>query len=157
MPIVESVAENRMATWASFFHEFGMLTLLGIFGFYFAGQRRRDKDLFIILFGLTSIYFASSLVRLSLILAPAIALLRSDQFSELATPAMDIIKEAVIFPKRKTRFTTRVGREFGVAILFVLLLIITPTLNGGCPGGLHPSHDSHFKSSCCQTSPSGLA
>ncbi len=139
MPIVESVAEHRMATWASFFHEFGMLTLLGIFGFYFVGQRRRDKDLFVILFGLTSIYFASSLVRLSLILAPAIALLAAISVSEIATPAMDIIREAVIFPKRKIRFTTRVGREFGVAILLVLLLIITPTFGAAVRAGYAPA------------------
>jgi dolichyl-diphosphooligosaccharide--protein glycosyltransferase len=139
MPIVESVAENRQATWASLYHEFGMLTLLGVFGFYFASQRRKNSDIFLILFGLTAIYFAASLVRLSLILAPALALLGAITFTELATPAMDIIKEAVIFPKRKTRFTTRVGREFGVAILFVLLLIITPTLNGAVQAAYTPA------------------
>ncbi|WP_455283141.1 STT3 domain-containing protein [[Eubacterium] cellulosolvens] len=138
MAIVESVAEHRMATWASFYHEFGMLTLLGIFGFYFAAQRRRDNDIFIILFGITSLYFAASLVRLSLILAPAIAILAAIAINELATPAMDIIKETVIFPKKRIRFTTRVGREFGVAILLVLLLIISPTFSNGIRSAYSP-------------------
>lgn len=139
MPIVESVAEHRMATWASFYHEFGMLTLLGIFGFYFAGQRRRNSDIFIILFGLSSIYFAASLVRLSLILAPALALLAAITVTELATPAVDVIREAVIFPRKKVRFTARVGREFGVAILLVLLLIITPTFSGAVRAAYAPA------------------
>ena len=139
MPIVESVAEHRMATWASFYHEFGMLTLLGIFGFYFAGQRRRNKDIFIILFGISSIYFAASLVRLSLILAPALVLLASITVNQLATPALDIIRETVIFPRKKIRFTTRVGREFGVAILLVLLLIITPTFSGATRAAYAPA------------------
>jgi dolichyl-diphosphooligosaccharide--protein glycosyltransferase len=138
MAIVESVAEHRMATWASFFHEFGMLTLLGIFGFYFAAQRRRDNDIFIILFGITAMYFAASLVRLSLILAPAIALLAAISINELATPAVDIIKETVIFPKKKIRYTTRVGREFGVAILLVLLLIISPTFGSAIRAAYSP-------------------
>ena len=139
MPIVESVAEHRMATWASFYHEFGMLTLLGVFGFYFTGQRRRNSDIFIILFGLSSIYFAASLVRLSLILAPALALLAGITVTELATPAVDVIREAVIFPKKKIRFTTRVGREFGVAILLVLLLIITPTFSNAVRAAYAPA------------------
>jgi dolichyl-diphosphooligosaccharide--protein glycosyltransferase len=138
MPIVESVAEHRMATWASFYNEFGMLTLLGIFGFYFVAQRRRDNDIFIILFGITSMYFAASLVRLSLILAPAIAILAAIAINELATPAMDIIKETVIFPKKRIRFTTRVGKEFGVAILLVLLLIISPTFSNGIRAAYSP-------------------
>ena len=138
MAIVESVAEHRMATWASFYHEFGMLTLLGIFGFYFAAQRRRDNDIFIILFGLSAMYFAASLVRLSLILAPAIALLAAISIKELATPAVDIIKETVIFPKKRIRFTTRVGRESGVAILLVLLLIISPTFGNAIRAAYSP-------------------
>jgi dolichyl-diphosphooligosaccharide--protein glycosyltransferase len=139
MPIVESVAEHRMATWASFYHEFGMLTLLGIFGFYFAAQRRRNNDIFIVLFGISAIYFAASLVRLSLILAPALALLAAISVNQLATPALDIIRETVIFPRKKIRFATRVGREFGVAILLVLLLIITPTFGGAARAAYAPA------------------
>ncbi|MGQ9543788.1 MAG: STT3 domain-containing protein [Candidatus Bathyarchaeia archaeon] len=138
MPIVESVAEHRLATWSSFYHEFGMLALLGIFGFYSAGLRRRNSDIFLILFGLSSMYFAASLVRLSLIMAPAIAVLAAITVSELATPAMDVIRETVIFPRKKIRIA-KVGREFGVAILLVLLLIITPTFNGAVRSAYAPA------------------
>ena len=127
MPLVESVAEHRPATWASFFHESGILLFLSIFGFVFAAQRRRDSDIFLTLFGLSSIYFAGSLVRLTLILAPAISILAGVTVAELSKPSADIAREAVIFPRRKIRFATRVGREFGVAILLVLILIILPT------------------------------
>src|SRR3989449_4789517 len=41
IPLVASVAENRPATWASFFLELGAMTLLGVFGFFFAFQRLR--------------------------------------------------------------------------------------------------------------------
>ena len=138
MPIVESVAEHRLATWSSFYHEFGMTALLGIFGFYFTGLRRRNSDMFLILFGISSMYFAASLVRLSLIMAPAIALLAAITVNELATPAMDVIRETVIFPRRKIRIA-KVGREFGVAILLVLLLVITPTFNGAVRSAYAPA------------------
>jgi len=127
MPLVESVAEHRPATWASFFHESGILLFLSIFGFVFAAQRGRDSDIFLMLFGLSSIYFAGSLVRLTLILAPAISLLAGVTMVELCKPSVDIAREAVIFPRRKIRFAARVGREFGVAILLILILIILPT------------------------------
>jgi len=127
LPLVESVAEHRPATWATFFFEFGIISLLGIFGFFFASQRLRNSDIFLILFGLSSLYFASSLVRLTLILAPAMSLLAAVTVIELGKPSVDILREAVIFPRRKTRFVAKVGREFGVAILLILLLIIMPT------------------------------
>jgi dolichyl-diphosphooligosaccharide--protein glycosyltransferase len=127
MPLVESVAEHRPATWASFFHESGILLFLSIFGFVFVAQRARDSDIFLLLFGLSSVYFAGSLVRLTLILAPALSILAAVTMVELAKPAVDIIREAAIFPRRKVRFSARVGREFGAAILLVLILVIVPT------------------------------
>ena len=127
MPLVESVAEHRPATWATFFYESGILLFLGIFGFVFVAQRARDSDIFLLLFGLSAVYFAGSLVRLTLVLAPALAILGGVTMVELCKPSVDILREAVIFPRRKMRFTARVSREFGVAILLVLILIIIPT------------------------------
>jgi len=127
MPLVESVAEHRPATWASFFHESGIILFLSIFGFLFVAQRARDNDIFLMLFGLSSVYFAGSLVRLTLILAPALSILAGVTMVELCKPSVDIVREAVIFPRRKVRFAMRVGREFGVAILLVLILVVLPT------------------------------
>jgi len=139
LPLVESVAEHRPATWASFFFEFGIISLLGIFGFFFAAQRLRNNDIFLILFGLSSLYFASSLVRLTLILAPALSLLAAITVIELGKPSVDILREAVIFPRRKTRFVAKVGREFGIAILLILLLIIIPTFDRATRAAYSPA------------------
>jgi len=139
LPLVESVAEHRPATWASFFFEFGIVSLLGIFGFFFASQRLRNNDIFLILFGLSSLYFASSLVRLTLILAPALSLMAAVTVIELGKPSVDILREAVIFPRKKTRFVAKVGREFGVAILLILLLIIMPTFNRASRAAYSPA------------------
>ncbi len=127
LPIVESVAEHRPATWASFFYEFGIMIFLGVFGLFFAAQRRRNGDIFLIVFGLSSVYFAGSLVRLTLLLAPVFCILSAITLVELGKPSVDIMRETTIFPKRKVRFTTRVGKEFGVAIILILLLVTMPT------------------------------
>src|SRR2546426_580139 len=127
IPLVASVAENRPSTWSSFYLEIGSIILLAVFGFFFAFQRLRDSDVLLIVFGVTGFYFAASLVRLTLILAPAVATLAAITVVELGKPAMDIIQQAVIFPRRKLRFTSRVSREFSLGILLIILILVVPT------------------------------
>jgi dolichyl-diphosphooligosaccharide--protein glycosyltransferase len=127
IPLVASVAENRPSTWASLYLELGSLIILGVFGFFFAFQRLREGDVLLIIFGVTGFYFAASLVRLTLILAPVMSTLAAITVVELGKPAMDIIQQAVIFPRRKLRFTSRVSREFSLGILLILLVLVVPT------------------------------
>src|SRR2546426_1304351 len=127
IPLVASVAENRPSTWSSFYLEIGSLIILAVFGFFFAFQRLRESDVLLIIFGVTGFYFAASLVRLTLILAPAMATLAAITVVELGKPAMDIIQQAVIFPRRKLRFTSRVSREFSLGILLIILILVVPT------------------------------
>src|SRR5438874_110357 len=127
IPLVASVAENRPSTWSSLYLEIGSIILLAVFGFFFAFQRLRDSDVLLIVFGVTGFYFAASLVRLTLLLAPAMATLAAITVVELGKPAMDIIQQAVIFPRRKLRFTSRVSREFSLGILLIILILVVPT------------------------------
>jgi dolichyl-diphosphooligosaccharide--protein glycosyltransferase len=127
VPIIQSVAEHQPATWGSFFYEFGALIFLALFGFVFLLQRARNDDVFLLLWGVTSAYFAASFVRLTLLLAPAFCILAGIGTVELGKPAVDIIREAVIYPKRKTRVIAKIGREFGLAIFLILIVLIVPT------------------------------
>src|SRR3989475_3606621 len=126
IPLVASVAENRPATWASFFLELGAMTLLGVCGFFFSSQRPPPPDVLIIVYGTTAFYFAASLVRLSLLLAPAIPIWAAITVVEFGKPAVDITRQSVIFPRRKTRFTPRVSREFSLGILLIVFIIVMP-------------------------------
>jgi len=127
IPLVASVAENRPSTWASLYLELGSLIILAVFGFFFAFQRLREGDVLLIIFGVTAFYFAASLVRLTLLLAPVMATLAAITVVELGKPAMDIIQQAVLFPRRKLRFTSRVSREFSLGILLIILVLVVPT------------------------------
>lgn len=137
-PIVESVAEHRPATWASFFHEFGAVVFLALFGIYQAFQRFRDSDIFLVLFALSSLYFSASFVRLTLILAPAFAVLAAIAVVRLARPAVDILKASGIVSARKLRRATAVGKELGLAILLILALVVTPTFYRAVNGAYSP-------------------
>ncbi len=139
MPIVQSVSEHRPATWASFFYEYNTLTFLGLFGFFFIIRRLRDTDIFLVLAVLTSLYFSGSLVRLTLILAPAFSLLAAIATVEMAKPAVDILRQAVIFPKRRIPGLVRIGREFGLAMLLILIIAIIPAFSKAIAAAYAPA------------------
>jgi len=139
MPIVQSVAEHKTATWASFFYEYDTLLFLGLFGFYFILHRLRDTDIFLVLAVTTSLYFAGSLVRLTLLLAPSFTLLAAITTVEMAKPAIDILRQAVIFPRRKIPGIVKVGREFGLAILLILIIAIVPAFSKAVSAAYAPA------------------
>ena len=139
VPIIASVAEHQPATWGSFFYEFGAITFLILFGIVFVIQRGRNEDIFTILWAVTGVYFAASFVRLTLLLAPVFCILGAIGTVELGKPAVDIVREAVIYPKRKTRVISRIGREFGVAIFLILLIAIIPTFWTAVRGSYQPA------------------
>jgi len=126
MPIVESVAEHRTATWAAFYYEFGFFLFLIPIGLFFTLQRSTNKNIYLVLFGITALYFAASMVRLTLILAPAFCLLGALAIVELSKPFIDIARGAAFFPRRKLRAVSHVGSEFGIATVLVIFLLIAP-------------------------------
>ncbi len=138
IPLVASVAENRPSTWASLFLELGSITLLAVFGFFFAFQRLREGDVLLIIFGVTAFYFAASLVRLTLILAPAVSVLAAISVVELGKPAMDIMSQSVIFSRRKLRFQKPLSREFSLGILLIILVLVVPSFVNAVQSGYAP-------------------
>src|SRR3989442_5218532 len=102
------------------------MTLLGVYGSFSPSKCLRPPDVMIIVYGATAFYFAASLVRLSLLLPPAISILAAITVVEFGKPAVDIIRQSVIFPRRKTRFTPRVSREFSLGILLIVFIIVMP-------------------------------
>src|SRR5208337_3658821 len=87
----------------------------------------------------TGVYFAASFVRLTLLLAPVFCILGAIGTVELGKPAVDIVREAVIYPKHKIRVISRIGREFGVAIFLILLIAILPTFWTAVRGSYQPA------------------
>lgn len=142
-PLVESVQEHRPSAWGSFYYDFG----IGIFfipvGLFFAAQNPTNRNLFLMIFGLTSVYFAGSMVRLSLIMAPAFCLLWALALTRIIRPFITVMKEAPIIPKRKIGFQAHVGKEFSGAFLIVMLLLLTFTLVLPSPRSIYPRVFDH--------------
>lgn len=122
--LIASVQEHRPAAWGSFYYDLGIGAFFMPVGLFFAARNPTNRNLFLIIFGLTSIYFASSMIRLTLLLAPAISLLWALALVQLLRPFITIMKEAPAIPRRKTRFATHVGKEFSGALLIVMFLLL---------------------------------
>ncbi|KAK1322218.1 Dolichyl-diphosphooligosaccharide--protein glycosyltransferase subunit STT3B [Acorus calamus] len=75
IPIIASVSEHQPTAWSSFMFDFHILLFLFPAGLYFCFKRLSDATIFIVMYGLTSMYFAGVMVRLILVAAPAMCLI----------------------------------------------------------------------------------
>jgi len=126
-PILVSVQEHRPAAWGTIYYDLGVGILFIPVGFYFAAQNPTNRNIYLILFGLTSIYFASTFVRLTLILAPALCLLWALALTRVLKPFIALLKEKPITFKTKMRVGVHVGREFSATFLIIIFLLLTLT------------------------------
>ncbi|XP_024990333.1 dolichyl-diphosphooligosaccharide--protein glycosyltransferase subunit STT3B [Cynara cardunculus var. scolymus] len=75
IPIIASVSEHQPTAWSSFMFDFHILLFLFPAGLYFCFQQLSDATIFIVMYGLTSMYFAGVMVRLILVATPAVCLI----------------------------------------------------------------------------------
>ena len=138
-PLIESVAEHRITGWGSIYYELGIGVLFFLTGIYFTLKNPTNRNVFLLLFGMTSLYFASSMVRLLVLLAPAFAMILAVGVLGLLKPFFTISREisaqATVKSKRSLR---RVGKEYGaIAILLIFALLVSSYAfsipNGGTP------------------------
>jgi len=129
IPLVQSVQEHRPATWASFYYQFGMLVFLAPLGIIFAIRDLNDIKLFVVTYVVSALYSAASLIRLTILAAPALCILGAFALSVLLQPFVSIIFRQV--SRRQYRFTLRVGRSFSILLILIsFVLILQPMLRG---------------------------
>jgi dolichyl-diphosphooligosaccharide--protein glycosyltransferase len=75
IPIIASVSEHQPTAWSSFYFDLQLLVFMFPVGMYYCFKKLTDANIFIIMYGVTSIYFAGVMVRLMLVLAPVMCIL----------------------------------------------------------------------------------
>lgn len=136
-PLVESVQEHRPATWSAFYYQFGLLVFLAPLGIFFAFQRLTTKHLFVITFMLTALYFSASMIRLTIILAPALCVLGSLALVEVLRPFVNIVTQRTF--TRRRRLSLRVGRGFSTIFIIGLFFLTFLPLLRGVDSGYSPT------------------
>jgi dolichyl-diphosphooligosaccharide--protein glycosyltransferase len=111
IPIVASVAEHRATDWRYFFMSYHYLNFLVPPGLYIVFRRDRFTLLFLGLYLVCGVYFSSIMVRLLLVLAPAVIVVASIGASWLIEVALS----------RRTRVTVLESLLYVIVVAFLLV------------------------------------
>ena len=122
--ILASVAEHLPSPWGSFYNILLILIFFFPLGMYFLFKRGRDEDWLMLLYGLTSVYFAGSMIRLNLILAPGVAILAAVATYNILAPFAKVVTQKSVFERRRFRMSSSLTSEHALtAFAFVGLLL----------------------------------
>jgi hypothetical protein len=83
IPIIASVSEHQPPSWSSYFTDLHLASLLAPAGMLLCFRPLTDASLFLLLYGVTAVYFSGVMVRLMLVLAPAACCLAGLALSEV--------------------------------------------------------------------------
>ncbi|XP_025203184.1 dolichyl-diphosphooligosaccharide--protein glycosyltransferase subunit STT3A [Melanaphis sacchari] len=104
IPIIASVSEHQPTSWSSFYFDLHIQVFLFPVGLYFCFSKLTDANIFVILYGVTSIYFAGVMVRLMLVLAPVMCILSGiGASSMLSTYMTQYLEGSSKVPEKKLK------------------------------------------------------
>ncbi|MCW4047453.1 MAG: glycosyltransferase family 39 protein [Candidatus Bathyarchaeota archaeon] len=137
-PLIESVAEHRISSWGNIYFDLGISILFFIAGLYFTVRNPTNRNVFLLIFSLTSLYFASSMVRLLVIFAPAFSLLVAVGVLGILKPFYTLLREAPQLAVKSKRKLERVSKEYSEIAVFLIFIILVTNLafspqTGGVP------------------------
>lgn len=137
-PLIESVAEHRISAWGNIYFDLGLGILFFLVGLYFTLRNPTNRNIFLLIFGVTALYFAASMVRLLVIFAPAFSLLAAMGILGILKPFYTLLREAPQIAIKSKRRISRVSKEYsGIAIFLVFMVLVTNLAyspqNGGMP------------------------
>lgn len=131
IPLIDSVAENLTSSWANMFFNIYIMVFLLPLGFYFCIKKPNEKTVFLLLMGLTGVYFGASMVRLALIVTPAAAVVAGYTLDEVLRPFALINQERFTISRRKRRAAKQIGKELiSVAYIFVAVTMMLTVIFG---------------------------
>jgi dolichyl-diphosphooligosaccharide--protein glycosyltransferase len=123
-PLVDSVAEQRITAWGNIYLELGISILFFLIGLYFTLRNPTNRNIFLMLFAVTSLYFAGSMVRLLVIFAPAFAIIAGIGIMGMAKPFFNLLHESSRAVAKSKKRLVRVSKEYSGIALFVIFMIL---------------------------------
>ncbi len=136
-PLIASVAEQRISAWGNIYSELGIAILFFLVGLYFTLRNPTNRNIFLLLFAVTSLYFSASMVRLLVIFAPAFAIIAGMGIIGLVKPFYTLLRENPRVLSKSKRKLARVSKEYsGVAVFLIFMLLITNMAFSPQTGGM---------------------
>jgi dolichyl-diphosphooligosaccharide--protein glycosyltransferase len=144
-PLIESVAEHRISAWGNLYYELGIGIVFFLIGLYFILKNPTNRNIFLLIFGATGLYFGSSMVRLLVIFAPAFALLMGIGIIGMLKPFITLLKESSNLAVKTKRKLVRVSKEYsGLGIFLIFIIVMTQFAFSPQTGGLPRVYDSAY-------------
>ena len=144
-PLIASVAEQRISAWGNIYVELGIAILFFLVGLYFTLRNPTNRNVFILLFSITALYFSASMVRLLVIFAPAFAIIAGMGILHLIKPFYTLLQESPRVLAKSKRKLARVSKEYsGVAVFVVFMILITNLAFSPQAGGMPRSIGQAF-------------
>ncbi|CAA9998603.1 unnamed protein product [Nesidiocoris tenuis] len=122
IPIIASVSEHQPTSWSSFYFDLQILVFLFPAGLYFCFDNLTDANIFLILYGVTSIYFAGVMVRLMLVLAPVMCILSGIAVSAMLSTYMKQVDPERGVEKKKNKLESNFVMKSEIATVFVAMM-----------------------------------
>jgi dolichyl-diphosphooligosaccharide---protein glycosyltransferase len=144
-PLIESVAEHRISAWGNLYYELGIGIIFFLLGLYFVLKNPTNRNIFLLTFSVTALYFASSMVRLLVIFAPIFAIMTAIGVIGLLTPFMNLLKEAPGSGLKIKRKLARVSKEYsGLAVLLIFVILLSNVAFSPQTGGMPRVYNSAY-------------
>jgi dolichyl-diphosphooligosaccharide--protein glycosyltransferase len=126
IPIIASVSEHQPTSWSSFYFDLQMLVFMFPAGLYFCFSKLTDENIFIIMYGVTSIYFAGVMVRLMLVLAPVMCVLSGIGTSAMLSTYMKNIDPPpkIVENKKLKKLESNYAMKNEIAVAFVSIMTV---------------------------------
>ncbi len=125
-PLIASVAEQRISAWGNLYIELSIGIVFFLVGLYFTLKNPTNRNIFILLYSATALYFATSMVRLLVILAPAFGILMATGILGTLKPFFTLLKEAPNLAVKTKRRVARVSKEYsGLAVFLIFIIVVT--------------------------------
>jgi dolichyl-diphosphooligosaccharide--protein glycosyltransferase len=125
-PLIDSVAEQRISAWGNLYLEVVIAVLFFIVGLYFTMRNPTNRNVFLLLFAATSLYFAMSMVRLLVLFAPAFAIIAAIGIISIIKPFYAILQDNPRVMVKTKKKLARVSKEYcGVAVFLIFIILVT--------------------------------
>ena len=103
IPIIASVSEHQATTWSSFFFDLHYLILFSPVGLYYCFYKPTETKIFGALYTVLGVYFASVMVRLLLVLAPAVSIMAGTGISWTIRKFAKSVRSFILPSKEKKK------------------------------------------------------
>ncbi len=144
-PIISSVAEQQISAWGNIYVELGIVILFFLIGLYVVFKNPTNRNIFLLVFGITSLYFAASMIRLLAIFAPAFAIIAAIGILGIVKPFYTLLQENPRSIAKTKRKLARVSKEYsGVAVFLIFMILISTFAFSPQTGGVPRSVNQAF-------------